>query len=113
LLYYFSYVNIHKYHNIRGVKVNAYDGLFIVKPELKEEDLKSVLKTINESIAKNGGSVKKEESWGRRQLAYPVKKFKEGYYYKLDFEVQPAAVSKIEAMYKLNPDVLRVMITRK
>jgi len=93
--------------------MNNYEGLFIVKPELKEEDAKSIFKAISDSIAKGGGSIKKEEIWGKRQLAYPVKKSKEGYYYKLDFELDPAGISKIEAAYKLNGDILRTMITRK
>lgn len=93
--------------------MNTYEGLFIVKPELKEEDAKSIFKAINDSIAKNGGAVKKEELWGKRHLAYPVKKAKEGYYYKLDFDIEPSVISKLEAGYKLNADILRTMITRK
>lgn len=93
--------------------MNNYEGLFIVRPELKEEEAKSAFKVITDTITKNGGSVKKEELWGRRELAYKVKKFKEGYYYKLDFDIPPDAVSKLEASYKLNANILRTMITRK
>ena len=93
--------------------MNNYEGLFIVNPDLKEEDAKNVFKAINDSVAKNGGSVKKEDIWGKRPLIYPVKKFKEGYYYKLDFEAASEAVAKLEAAYKLNQDILRTMITRR
>jgi len=93
--------------------MNDYEGLFIIKPDLKEEEAKGVFKSIGDSIAKTGGSVKKEESWGKKQLAYPVKKFKEGYYYKVDFAAEAASISKLEAGYKLNADVLRTMITRR
>lgn len=93
---------------------NNYEGIFIIKPDLKEEDVKNVFKSINESVTKNGGLVKKEESWGKRQLAYPVKKFKEGYYYKLDFESPAGEIIKLEAACKLNDAViLRTMITRR
>lgn len=93
--------------------MNNYDGLFIVKPDLKEEDAKNVYKMIGETVVKNGGTVKKEEVWGRRLLAYPVEKFKEGYYFKLEFAAPSAAVAKSEAAYKLNADILRTMITRR
>ena len=93
--------------------MNTYEGLFIVNPDLGEEDVKGVFKAIGDSIAKNGGSQKKEEAWGKRSLAYPIKKFKEGHYYKVDFDAPPEAVSKLEAAYKLNPSILRVMITRR
>ena len=46
-------------------------------------------------------------------MAYAVKKSKEGYYYKLDFDIEPTQIAKIESMYKLNTEILRTMITRK
>ena len=93
--------------------MNDYEGLFIIKPDLKEEEVKSAFKAIGDSITKLAGSVNKEESWGKRQLAYPIKPFKEGYYYKVDFTAEAASVSKLEAGYKLNAEILRVMITRR
>ena len=92
---------------------NNYEGIFIVKPDLKEEDAKNVFKAIAEQVTKQTGAVKKEEIWGKRPLAYPVKKRKEGYYYKLDFTAPSAAVAKLEAAYKLNADILRTMITKR
>lgn len=94
--------------------MNNYEAIFIIKPDFKEEDVKEIFKFIGESITKNGGSIKKEESWGKRQLAYPVKKFKEGYYYRVDFTAPPPAITKLEAAYKLNDaSILRTMITKR
>ncbi|MDP2912566.1 MAG: 30S ribosomal protein S6 [Candidatus Omnitrophota bacterium] len=94
--------------------MNNYEGIFIIKPDLKEEDVKNVFKSINDFVVKNGGTVKKEENWGKKQLAYPVRKLKEGYYYKLDFDAPSDAILKLEAAYKLNDAViLRTMITRR
>lgn len=93
--------------------MNNYEGLFIVNPDLKEEDAKNTFKVIGELVAKNSGAVKKEEVWGKKQLAYPVRKLKEGYYYKLDFDAPAEAISKIEAACKLNSVIIRVMISRK
>lgn len=93
--------------------MNNYEGLFIIKPDLKEEDVKNVFKAICDSVAKTGGTVKKEENWGKKQLVYPVKKSKEGYYYKLDFTGPADSISKLDAGFKLNADILRTMITRR
>ena len=93
--------------------MNNYEGLFVVKPDLKEEDVKNIFKAIGESVTKSGGTIKKEESWGKKQLAYPVKKAKDGYYYKLEFAAPAEAVAKLEAGFKLNSDILRMMITRR
>ena len=93
--------------------MNNYEGIFIIKPEIKEEDVKNVFKAINDMVTKNGGNIKKEEPWGKRQLAYPVNKLKEAYYYKLDFESPSEAVAKVEAACKLSTDIVRTMITRR
>jgi small subunit ribosomal protein S6 len=93
--------------------MNSYEGVFIVRPDLKEDDVKNVFKAVNDAVIKHGGAIKKEENWGKKQLAYKVNKVKEAYYYKLDFDVEPASISKIEGIYKLNADILRTMITKK
>lgn len=93
--------------------MNNYEGLFILKPDLKEDEVKGLCKTIGDTVTKQGGSITKEESWGKKQLAYAVKKFREGYYYKLDFSALPAAITKMEAVYKLNDSILRTMITKR
>ena len=93
--------------------MNNYEGVFIIKPDLKEEDLKSACKVIGDLVVKSGGSVKKEEPWGKRLLAYPINKIKEAYYYKFDFEAPSDAIAKIEAACKMNTEILRLMVTRR
>jgi len=93
--------------------MNNYEGIFIIKPDIKEEDVKNVFKTIGDLVTKSGGTVKKEDVWGKRLLAYPIKKFKEANYYKLNFEAPADAVLKIESACKLNADIVRMMITRR
>ncbi len=93
--------------------MNMYDGLFILRPDLRDEEVKSVTKGISDSIIKGGGSIQKEENWGKKQLAYRMNKVRDGNFYKVDFSAPPAALSKLEAGYKLNADIIRVMITKK
>ena len=90
-----------------------YEGIFIIKSEIKEEDTNKVFKVIMDSVTKYGGAIKKEDPWGKRQLVYPVKKQKDGYYYKLDFSAPTEAIAKLEEVYRLNDDILRTMITRR
>ncbi|MDD3906264.1 MAG: 30S ribosomal protein S6 [Candidatus Omnitrophica bacterium] len=93
--------------------MNNYEILFIIRPELKEEELKTATKTITDSVIKNGGTIIKEDNWGKKQLAYPVNKAKEGYYFKLEFTSPAAAIAKLEAGYRLNADILRLMVTKR
>ncbi len=93
--------------------MNNYEGIFVIKPDLEEEGLKSTCKVIGDLVVKNGGSVKKEDPWGKRLLAYPVNKMKEAYYYKFDFEAPSDAIAKIKAACKMSAAILRVMVTRR
>jgi len=93
--------------------MNNYEGLFIIRPTLNDEEVKGIFKFIGDTVNKTGGSIKKEDSWGKKQLVYPVAKFGEGYYYKVDFEAPAEAIVKLEGACKLNSDLLRVMISRR
>ena len=92
---------------------NKYEALFIIRPELKEEEVKAACKVITDSIAKHQGEITGEDGWGKRTLAFPMKKGKEGFYYKVNFTAPSDAIAKLQGMYKLNSQILRVMITRR
>jgi len=92
---------------------NMYECLFIMKPDLTEESVKGVIKGIVDAISSNLGEVKKEEQWGKRALAFPVRKCREGYYYKVDFQAPPASITTLRGIYKLNSDILRMMMTKR
>ena len=93
--------------------MNNYEILFIIKPELNEEGLKSAIKVLTDAVTKNGGTIVKEDNWGKKQLVYPIKKAKEGYYFKLDFTAPSSVVEKLEAGHRLNADILRTMVTKR
>ena len=92
--------------------MKEYEALFIVDAS-KEDSLKEVITDINGAIAKSEGKVEKEENWGKQRLPYPINKQTEGIYYKLAFSLNPSQVSVLNNNYKLNPSILRVMITAK
>jgi len=93
--------------------LNTYEGVFIAKPNLTDDAGKKLLAQIEQEITKNNGKVDGVENWGRRAIAYPIKKNKDGIYYKLDFTIEPAKVTELKKIYRLNEDILRVMIVRR
>ena len=93
--------------------MNTYEALVLIKADIKDEDAKNVTKSVTDTITKHGGVIQKEEDWGKRQLAYRLKKAKEGRYFKVNFTVAPSEIVKIEGVYKLNGDILRTMITKR
>jgi len=94
------------------MNIAEYEALFVIDPG-KESSIKEITTGINGVITKTGGNVTKEENWGKQRLAYPVKKSPEGIYYKLDFSADTSKIAELNNSFKLNTDILRVMITAK
>lgn len=92
--------------------MKTYEALFIIDPG-KESSLKEITSSIGEAIAKGKGKITKEENWGKQRLEHLVKKNRDGIYYKLEFTIDPLEISTLNASYRLNPDILRLMITAK
>ena len=92
--------------------MKQYEALFIINVG-KEKVLKEVTDVIAGTIKKNDGNVENDETWGRQTLPYLIKKEREGIYYRLLFSAEPSKIATIDKNYKLNSDILRVMITVK
>ncbi len=92
--------------------MNKYEAMFITKPELSEEERKTLFAQIQDAVIKNNGQVSQAAVWGeRRKLIFPIKKSTEGVYYLMNFNIAPDAISKIREIYKLNENILRLLIS--
>jgi small subunit ribosomal protein S6 len=92
--------------------MNKYEAMFIIKPTLSEEERKVIFNQISDAIIKNGGAVSKAAIWSeKRKLYFTIKKFQEGVYYLVNFDLTPASIVKIRQAYKINENILRVLIT--
>ena len=89
-----------------------YEALFVLKSGT-EDKIEKATSTIVDGIKKNKGKIIKEDKWGKRALAYPIKKHKEGFYYKLDFSIEPSLIEKLDKSYKLNSNILRTLIIKR
>ena len=93
--------------------MNRYEAMFIVKPDLSEEEKKNLFSQIQDVVAKNNGKVSEARVFAeKRKLFFPIKRYHEGVYYSVDFNAAPLAVANIRQAYKLNENILRVLITR-
>lgn len=92
--------------------MRKYEAMCIVKPTLSEEERKTVFAQINEAVAKLGGSIAKAGVWAeRRKLFFPINKYQEGVYYLVNFSADPSVIAQLKRAYKLNENILRVLIT--
>jgi len=93
--------------------MNNYEAMFIIKPELPEEEKKTLFAQIAEAITKHGGEVSSAAVWSeRRKFFFPIKKHLEGVYYLVVFTLPPLTVTDIRHAYNLNENILRVLISK-
>jgi small subunit ribosomal protein S6 len=87
--------------------MRMYETIFIVQPDLGDEDLKGLSAKVQEVIAGGKGDLKKLEDWGVRKLAYPISKCIRGRYYYLRFDGSAALIAELERRFRLDDKVLR------
>jgi small subunit ribosomal protein S6 len=90
-----------------------YEILFIVRPELDEEQLGEAVKSVDKLIANLGGASQTTNVWGKRRLAYEVDRLREGHYVLTDFQLDPNRLGEMEATLKISETVFRHLIVRK
>jgi small subunit ribosomal protein S6 len=94
-----------------GFSVRNYELMVILDPELEERTIAPSLDRFLSVVTKAGGTVK-TEIWGRRRLAYEIKKQVEGIYAIVTIESEPAAVAELDRQLNLNESVLRTKLMR-
>ncbi len=91
---------------------NFYESLFIIEPNIEDEEVEKVIEKVKGIILGSGGSVIKTENWGRRKLTYEIKKQKKGNFVLLLFRSSPTLIREMEKFFKLSDAVLKFMIVK-
>lgn len=91
----------------------AYEVLYIIKPDLEEEAINGVIEKFNNLIQENEGQVEQLNRWGKKRLAYEIKKFREGFYVLVLFKGRQATVRELDRIMRISDEVLRYMIVRR
>ena len=94
------------------MKTNIYESAVLLNAALEDEQIDSVISRIKETIVNNGGEIRDIENWGRKRLAYMVKKSKIGYYVFFRFNAPSSIVSKLERTYVLDEHILRFLTVK-
>lgn len=87
--------------------MRKYETIFILHPELSEDDIKSVTAKAQDVISAYKGECFRMDDWGIRKLAYPIKKSARGRYYYLRFDGNSALIAELERRLRLDDKVLR------
>jgi len=90
--------------------MRKYEVAFIVHPDLDETAFKEVLDRVQDWIKDADGKIGKVDLWGKRNLAYPIRKQTEGQYVILQTEMAPSFCKQLEQNLKLQESIMRFLI---
>ena len=93
--------------------MNKYECLYVIVPELNEEETKSVIEKFNGVITANGGMIENVDEWGKRRLAYTIDYKTEGYYVLMSFTSAPEFPKELDRILGITEGVMRSMIVCK
>jgi len=86
-----------------------YETTFILSPVLDEPATEQQIEKIEAAVKNEGGTVKEWDKWGKRRMAFPIKRQSEGYYAFLRFEAEPDSIERLTESFKLDENILRHM----
>ena len=89
-----------------------YEVVFVAAPTLASEELDEFINHIQTVIESKNGKVVKVDNWGKKSLAYRIKKFREGYYVVLNIEGDGAAIAELERRFRVTDYILRFISVR-
>ena len=90
-----------------------YELAFILNPEVSEEQTQTILGRVDQVVANYGGRIVKVNQWGRRRLAYPIERHRDGLYVFIDMILTPETVNELERTLRVSEEVLRHMVKRR
>ena len=90
----------------------TYELMFIVRPDMTEEDLDKLIATLSGVVAPSGGSVQKVDKMGKRRLAYTVRRFHEGIYVLMVVEGGGGVIHELERRLRVTEPVIKFLTVR-
>jgi small subunit ribosomal protein S6 len=92
--------------------MRLYDIVVLVSPDLTDEDAQKTLGDYRKILADGGAEFVKDESWGRRRLAFPIGRKRDAFYHLFQVKAEPALVSETQRRLKLSDQVVRHLAVR-
>ncbi|MGQ9625454.1 MAG: 30S ribosomal protein S6 [Anaerolineae bacterium] len=89
-----------------------YELIVVIQPNLEEEGVNGLVEKIGQVITAHGGQVTETNLWGKRKLAYPIRKAHEGYYVVMQTQMERKGIGELERNLKLTEEVLRYLLVR-
>jgi small subunit ribosomal protein S6 len=92
--------------------MRRYELMLVIRPDVPDDRSQAVVDRVTRQITASGGQIVKVAPWGRRRLAYPIDRFREGSYHIILFAAPPDAMTELEHNLHITEEVLRHLVTR-
>jgi len=93
--------------------MNKYELAVVVSAKLEDEDRAATLDRVKEIITKHGGTITNVDEWGKKRLAYEVRKMREAFYYFIQFEGDSTVPGEVESRVRLMENVVRYLVVKQ
>jgi small subunit ribosomal protein S6 len=93
--------------------LRRYETIFIIPADLTEDEINALIERYQSIITKNKGMVIKVEKWGKRKMAYEIKKQIRGFYVLMDLVSVAAVITELERNFKIDEKILKFMTIKK
>ncbi len=93
--------------------MNKYELALVVSAKIEDDARTATVEKAKEYITRAGGTVTEVEDWGKKKLAYEIRKMTEGYYYFIQFDAEANAPAAVEQDVRIMDNILRFLCVRK
>ncbi|CCJ34053.1 MULTISPECIES: 30S ribosomal protein S6 [Caloramator] len=92
--------------------MKRYETLFVIAPNVVEEEIKATIEKIKGVIENGGGVIDNVDEWGKRRLAYEINHFNEGYYVLINFTASPELPKELDRVLRISDNVIRHIVVK-
>lgn len=92
--------------------MRRYELMLVIRPDAPDDKVAAVIDRTTRYVVASGGQIVKVAPWGRRRLAYPIDRHRDGSYHIVVFEAPPEAIVEMERSLQITEEVLRYLVTR-
>lgn len=93
--------------------MNNYYFTLVLKPDIEEKERKALLDSMVKKLVGEEGKVTKEDLWGEKALAYPIKRQTKGYIAHYEISADPKNAKSLDKLLKVEEDVIRFLLVRR
>jgi small subunit ribosomal protein S6 len=93
--------------------VRRYELMLVFRPDAPDDRISAIIDRTTRQLATDGGQIVKVAPWGRRRLAYPIDRHREGAYHIVVFEAPTTAIAELERGLLITEEVLRHLVVRQ